>query len=156
MMNSMVWYQPLIGPLPHDLLLPEPKKPRVYKSRAECLEQGRITYQKQAKERALMGFSKDEWRTASTASRILKRTPQAVRRQVKLLVADGLLEERIRPDAMYHKQWRIKDAVSGVRVGEQGVGHEDNTSAQGVSGVQVEVVNGRDNKGRFVAQVSGV
>lgn len=58
--------------------------------------------------------------------------------------------------AVAYKQNRRAHALPSVRIGEQGNGHEEHdTSSQGVPDVQEQVVNGRDSKGRFSAQVAG-
>ena len=101
-MNSMVWYQPLIGPLNHELI----KEKKM--SREECLAQGRTMHIRQAKERVLSGLSEHEWRGSATVSSILNKTPQAIRRQIEKLVFDGVVEERIRPNSTHRKQWRVK------------------------------------------------
>lgn len=100
----MIWYQPLIGPLPHDLLEVK-RKEKV--SAEETLRRGREYRLAKIKRTALSAFSRDEWLGATAAAKRIGRTPHALRKQAALLVKAGCLETRGKMQGASQLQWRI-------------------------------------------------
>ena len=141
----MSWIQTLLGPLPGTGFVPKKL------SAAEILLRGNQQRKDNARQSVLDCFSHERWTSSAPIAKLIGRSPQAVRKQIARLVAEGLL--RRRASGVGHRlEWRRIDAVPTVRREIEGATHPRDSEDQAVSSMLVEVVVIRDTSARIAQE----
>ena len=141
----MSWVQTLLGPLPGTGSVPKKL------SAAEILLLGNQQRKDNARQSVLDCFSYGRWTSSAHIAKLIGRSPQAVRKQIARLVAEGLLLRRA-SGVGRRLEWRRIDAVPTVRREIEGATHPRDSENPPVSSMLVEVVVIRDTSARIAAK----